>query len=266
MEFKLCKNSAKKPCMEQRPQPNLAHWKRLRPFGTLKKLNMFWSRDRVYMTHRGPKRNDCLSRQYGSLSTSRIHTIPTGAGRITPAAAFLVAVQPPVANFPWTWQSCCLSPVKLQGGYSSTTYFCGLQSSAFLGRWKRWRILLDHREAFHLHYIIIPGPFGKGYCQVVVISISGSLWKGYLHFCLSSGLDYCNSLLTGLHNTALHSLQQAQPAALVFVRKGWFEHIVLIVKPFHQLQQSQLIDCKMVLFTYGTNHGHCDLAGLFNQN
>lgn len=106
----------------------------------------------------------------------------------------------------------------------------------------------------------------KGNCQVVVISISGSLWKGYLHFCLSSGLDYCNSLLTGLHNRALHSLQQAQPAALVFVRKGWFEHIVLIVKPFHQLQQSQWIDYKIVLFTYGTNHGHCLLAGTFNRN
>lgn len=89
----------------------------------------------------------------------------------------------------------------------------------------------------------------KGYCQVVVTSISGSPRKGHLHFCLSSGLDYCNSLLTALHNRALHSLQQAQPPALVFVRKGWFEHIVLIVKPFHQWQQSQWIDHKIVLFT-----------------
>lgn len=45
----------------------------------------------------------------------------------------------------------------------------------------------------------------KDYCQAVVSSISGSLWKAYLHFCFSSGLDYCNSLLTGLHNRAQQS-------------------------------------------------------------
>lgn len=125
-EFKLCKKFCWKPCMEQRPQPYLAQCKRLSPFGTLNKLNMFQFRDKVYMIHHGPKRDDHPSRQYGSLSTSRIHVIPTDTGQVTSVVAFLVAAQSPVANFPWTWQSCCLLPVKLKGGYSSTTYFCGL--------------------------------------------------------------------------------------------------------------------------------------------
>lgn len=153
-----------------------------------------------------------------------------------------------VSNFPWTRPSCCFLAVKLKGDYPSTTYFWGLQSNAFFGRWKHFENHVRPQRSISspLHHLCT---ICKGYCQVVVTSISGSPRKGHLHFCLSSGLDYCNSLLTALHNRALHSLQQAQPPALVFVRKGWFEHIVLIVKPFHQWQQSQWIDHKIVLFT-----------------
>lgn len=45
----------------------------------------------------------------------------------------------------------------------------------------------------------------KGHCQGGVTPISGSPWKGHLHFCLSSGLDYSNSLLTAMHNRLLHN-------------------------------------------------------------
>lgn len=162
-----------------------------------------------------------------------------------------------ISDFPWTLQSCCFLAVKLKGDYSSTTYFWGLLPLGNnLGKMEVFENHVRPQRSISspLHHL---GTVCKGYCQAVVTPISESLWKGRLHFRFSSGLDYCNSLLTALHNRALHNLQQAQPPALFIVRKRWFEHIVLIVKPFHQWQQSQWIDYKIVLFTQGTKYGHC---------
>lgn len=133
---------------------------------------------------------------------------------------FLVNFQYLVLNFPWTKQTRCLLAVNLKEGYSSTTYFSGLQSNGFFRSWKHLKIMLDHRSISsplqeHLQTI------WKGYCQVVVISNSRSLSKGHLHFCLSSGLDYCNSLLTSLHNRAPHSLNRLCLLVCVFCCCFW---------------------------------------------
>lgn len=156
------------------------------------------------------------------MSQEAVRSLPivTDADWIISAVQFLVNFQYPGSNFPWTKQTHCLLAVNLKGGYSSITYFSGLQSNGFFRSWKHLKIMLDRRS------ISSPLPeylqtISKGCCQVVVISNSRSLSKGYLHFCLSSGLDYCNSLLTSLHNRAPHSLNRLCLLVCVFCCWCW---------------------------------------------
>lgn len=79
-EFKLSKSSSQSPVwIKDRNLILLTVKDSASPFCTLKKPKKFHIRDRVYISYCDPKRVESLSRQYVSLSVSRVHIIPTDA-------------------------------------------------------------------------------------------------------------------------------------------------------------------------------------------
>ena len=72
-----------------------------------------------------------------------------------------------------------------------------------------------------------------------------------IHAFVSSRLDYCNGLLTGLSNQALHQLQLIQNAAArVLTKTRKYDHITPVLKSLHWLPVSQRIDFKILLIVY----------------
>ena len=77
-----------------------------------------------------------------------------------------------------------------------------------------------------------------------------------IHAFVSSRLDYCNGLLTGLSKGAVRKLQLIQNAAArVLTKTKKFEHITPILKSLHWLPVSQRIEFKVLLITYKSQNG-----------
>ena len=72
-----------------------------------------------------------------------------------------------------------------------------------------------------------------------------------IHALITTRLDYCNSLFSGLPKATLRPLQTAQNfAARIVLHRGKFCHITPLLKELHWLPIESRIDFKVLLFVY----------------
>ena len=77
-----------------------------------------------------------------------------------------------------------------------------------------------------------------------------------IHAFVTARLDYCNSILIGISDAAIHKLQLLQNAAARLVSKtGRYEHITPVMKALHWLPVKQRIEFKVLVLTYKALNG-----------
>ena len=80
---------------------------------------------------------------------------------------------------------------------------------------------------------------------------SQSNFEILMHAFITSRLDYCNSLFSGIPNTVLKPLQVVQNyAARVVLKRSKFEHSSPLLYQLHWLPVSRRIEYKILLITY----------------
>lgn len=86
-------------------------------------------------------------------------------------------------------------------------------------------------------------------------SLTDSVTETLIHSFVTSRLDYCNGVLSGLPNKALDRLQYVQnSAARVLTHTKPWQHITPILKKLHWLPIKQRISYKILLLTYKALH------------
>ncbi|XP_041958625.1 uncharacterized protein LOC121717966 [Alosa sapidissima] len=86
-------------------------------------------------------------------------------------------------------------------------------------------------------------------------SLTDSVTETLIHAFVTSRLDYCNGVLSGLPNKALDRLQYVQnSAARVLTHTKPWQHITPILKKLHWLPIKQRISYKILLLTYKSLH------------
>ncbi|XP_030292176.1 gastrula zinc finger protein XlCGF28.1-like [Sparus aurata] len=94
-------------------------------------------------------------------------------------------------------------------------------------------------------------------CRIAKIRrcLSPPAAESLIYAFISSCLDYCNSLLTGIASHSLHRLQTAQnSAARLLTHTQSCEHITAVLYTLHWLPIKQRIDFKILLLTFKALH------------
>ena len=87
-------------------------------------------------------------------------------------------------------------------------------------------------------------------------SLTPDAVKTLIHAFISSRLDYCNSLLTGVSDGVLRKLQSVQNAAArLITNTRKFDHITPVLRDLHWLPVRQRIEFKTAMLVYKCLHG-----------
>ena len=87
-------------------------------------------------------------------------------------------------------------------------------------------------------------------------SLTTAALKTLVHAFISSRLDYCNSLLSGITDSLLDKLQSVQNAAARLITGTCkFDHITPVLSELHWLPVRQRITFKVALLVYKCLHG-----------
>ena len=119
-------------------------------------------------------------------------------------------------------------------------------------------VILDSDLSFNSHIKLITKT--AYYHLKNIARIKGYMSKHDLekliHAFISSRLDYCNGLFSGLSKQALRQLQLIQNAAArVLTKTRKFDHITPILRSLHWLPVSHRIDFKIMLLVYKSLNG-----------
>ncbi|XP_014065746.1 uncharacterized protein, partial [Salmo salar] len=118
-------------------------------------------------------------------------------------------------------------------------------------------VILDTYLSFdhHIRHTVKSSFFHLRNIAKVRSSLSRPAAEILIHAFMSSSLDNCNSLLSGINSSSLHKLQMVQNSAaqLLTHTKSW-QHITPVLCELHRLPVSQCIDYKIFLLTYKALH------------
>ena len=155
-----------------------------------------------------------------------------------------------------------ISPTKLshlQDTFTLSLDDCVIHSR---DRVKNLGVVFDYTLSFNLHIkeITRVAFFHLRNIARIRSALSFADTEVLIHAFVTSRLDYCNALLSGLPKKSIHGLQMVQNAAArILTGAGRFDHVTSVLASLHWLPVQVRADFKVLLLTYKIVNGTAPL-------